>query len=349
VADLRFLAAEYPDNQSYPRLFEEVLDGVAALPGVDGTSLARGAPGDGGTFSWRFEVQGDVAAPTEYPAADGVPVASDYFRVMGIELLQGREFLREENRFGVEPVVIVNETFARRRLGADPIGQRIRIEGDDPWLTVVGVVEDTYIGSSSGGIAMEEAARDQIYVSWGIAPYSFGTLLVGTERDPDQLVQEVRTFLRESGLNIPVYNVDRLSNVIANSTWSFGLFGSAFGVFGGVALFLAAVGLYGVIASTVRQRRPELSIRMALGAGPGAIFRLVFRQVGKLLLVGIGVGLVLSTALGRGIEATLFGVGTTDPIVYAIVLVTVTGTGLLAILLPARGATRANLVDVLLR
>ena len=271
---------------------------------------------------------------------------------MGIGLLQGRDFSPEESRFGAKPALIVNETLARRHLGSNPIGRQIRIGGEDedsPWLTVVGVVEDSYIGSNAGGIGMDEAPRGQMYVSWGVAPYSTGTLLLGSERDPEQLIPEVRSLLKQVGLNVPLYNVARLSDVIEDSTWVFGLFGTVFAVFGGMALLMSAVGLYGVMAFAASQRGPEMSIRMALGADASSVLVLMLGEAGRRLLWGTGLGLLLSLLLVQGIRVALFGVNTIDLAVYSTILVTVTGTGLLAALLPALRAARADPVTSLRR
>ena len=169
------------------------------------------------------------------------------------------------------------------------------------------------------------------------------------ERDPEQLIPEVRTLLHQVGLNVPLYNAARLSDVIEDSTWVFGLFGTVFAIFGGMALLMSAVGLYGVMAFSANQRRPEISVRMALGADAKSIMALVLGEASRRLLWGTGLGLVLSVLLVQGIRAALFGVDTMDLAVYSTILVTVTVSGLLAALLPALRAARADPLSALRR
>ncbi len=194
---------------------------------------------------------------------------------------------------------------------------------------------------------MDESSGEQIYVSWGVAPYSAGALLVSSERDPEQLIPAVRALVREVGPNVSMSDGAALNAVIVDSTWAFGLFGTVFAVFGGVALLMSAVGLYGVIAFSVNQRRPEMSVRMAMGADPQSIVGLVLGEAGRRLHWGTALGLVLSVLLAQGMQAVLFGVGAVDLTVYATILATVTGTGLLAAFLPAYRAARADPVSSL--
>ncbi len=334
---------EYPKAERRDAVFAQILERAAALPGVTGAALCRNAPGGGGTFSWEFEVRGQGTSPSA-ARADGLPISHDYFRVLGVEVLQGREFTPAESRFGAEPVLIVNRTLASRRLGSDPVGRQIRIgrEEDSPWLTVVGVVEDTYIGSDSGGIAMAESPQEQIYISWGVAPYSGGTLLVASEREPRQLVGEIRSLLRDAGLKTPLYDASRLSDRIVDSTWAFGLFGTVFGVLGAVALLMSAVGLYGLMSFSAGQRRGEIGVRMALGASANRILTMVLGEASQRLLWGTGLGLILGALSAQGVRAALYGVAPVDAWVYLTVLTTVAAAGLAASLLPALRAARTD-------
>jgi putative ABC transport system permease protein len=343
AADFRMPTSDYPTPDERFALLTELLERASALPGARGASVVRSAPGTGPTFAWDFVVEGEEYPAGAYPSANGVPVGHGYFGVMDIEVVEGRDFTPGESRFGTEPAIIVNETLARRHLGPDPVGRRVRIGAEDddaPWFSVVGVVEDTYVGSRSGGIGLEPAATAQMYVAWGIAPYPSGTLLVASDQDPGALTAEVRALLRDAGPTVPIYDASRLEDVIEDSTWAFDLFGAVFTVFGVLALVLSAVGLYGVTAFSVGRRQREMSIRMALGARADGILMMVLKEVGRHLALGVAVGLLLSVLLGRGIRAVLFGVEPVDPAVYGIVLLTIVGTGLLAALVPASRAAR---------
>jgi putative ABC transport system permease protein len=345
AARFRVPTSDFPTPAERSTLMVELIDRASTLPGARGASIVRSAPGSGPTFSWDFVVEGEEYPSRVYPAANGVPVAHGYFAALGIPILQGRDFTPEESRFGAEPALIVTETVAQRYLGPEPIGRRIRIgveDGEAPWYEVVGVVGDTYVGSRSGGIGLDPAPTPQVYVSWGVAPYSAGTLLVASEGDPLALGDAVRGLLRTLGPTVPLYDASRLDVIIDDTTWAFGLFGTVFTVFGVLALVLSAVGLYGVTAFSVGQRRSEMSVRMALGARAERIVLMVFGEVGLRIGIGIALGTVASLFVGRGIRAILFGVAPLDVSVYAVVVGTVAAVGLAAALLPALRASRAQ-------
>ena len=348
VAGLQLSNVDFADGGARSAAFAEILNRVSSTRGVSGVSVVRGLPGLGPTFAWDFEVREATGRIGNAPVADGMPVSHGYFATMDIALLEGRDFTAEESSFGSDPSLIVNETLASRHLGPNPIGKQIRIAaGDDsePWLTVVGVVEDTHIGSRSGGIGMEPEPQEQIYVSWGVAPYPFGTLLVASDRDPMQLAVPIRKLVHEIAPSAPVYSIALLSEQIEDSTWAHGVFGTVFTVFGCAALILSAVGLYGVIAFGVDQRRPEIRLRLALGARTGEIARMILGEVGRCLLIGAVIGVVLGALIGIGIRSVLFEVGTVDLTVYSVVLLGVVGTGFMAVLLPARRSTEISLCD----
>jgi predicted permease len=345
AASFRVPASDFPTPSERSTLMLELIERGSALPGARGASIVRSAPGSGPTFSWDFVVEGESYSAGAYPAANGVPVAHGYFAAMGIPLLQGRDFTPDESRFGTSPALIVSETVARLHLGPEPVGRRIRVGADNvqaPWYEVVGVVADTYVGSRSGGIGLSPAPTPQIYVSWGVAPYSAGTLLIASDGDPLALGDDVRALLREIGPTVPLYDASPLDRIVADTTWASGLFGTVFAVFGLFALVLSAVGLYGVTAFSVSQRRREMSVRMALGASAEGIVLMVFGEVGRRIGIGIALGTFASLLLGRGIRAVLFGVEPWDVSVYAVVVGTVAAVGLAAALLPALRASRAQ-------
>jgi len=331
--------------------FVTLLQRAASLPGVEGVAWARSSPGTGPTFSWDFWVEGVPPSVTgTRPSADGVPISHGYFDMMDIRLLQGRDFAENESRYGSQPVLIVNESLATRHLGATPVGSRLRLSDrpDEPWLTVVGVVEDSFIGSSSGGIGLAVSKREQIYISWGVAPYSSGTILMKSRGDdPLAMVPQTRALLAEVASSVSLDEIARLSSVIEDSTWAFGLFGSLFGVFGGVALILSVIGLYGVTAFAVSQRRQEMGVRMALGAAPGAILRLVFGTTIWQLGVGTTLGLILGYWLAQSIESVLFGVSAIDGSVYGATIVVLVITGAWAAFLSTCGVSRFDPADIL--
>ncbi len=340
VAGITLTPTLHPDPN---RTFQTLLREFEALSGVSEATIARNAPGTGTTFAWNVWVQG-VEYDRTGPSADGKNVGHGYFRTMGLDLVEGRTFTSEESLFNETSdgprVVVVNRTFADRRLESRPIGKRVQFgshDPDGPWFTVVGVVEDGYVGSSSGGIGLRSAPREQVYIPWGLAPYRSGVLLLRTAGDPESAIPAVRDLMARLVPEAPLVDPAPLVRRIEETTWAFGLFGKVFSTFGVSALFMAMAGLYGVIAFDMAQRRREMGTRMALGAAPAAIVRLAMRdgivQLGLGLLLGSSIGLLLARAL----RALIFDVSTRDAQVFLSVVAVVSLASLLAALFPALG------------
>lgn len=340
-------AAAYPDPDARSRLLLSVLERAAQHPGVDRAALVRREPGTGRTFTWPFAVEGS----TERDAlADGLPVTHGYFATMGIGIIAGRDFLPEESRFGAEPVLIVNETLASRRLGPDPIGRRIRVAAGEPWLTVVGVVEDSFIGSASGGIDLTENPAEQIYMSWGVTSYINPTLVVRTRADPAAFVPEAHALVAAVFPDVGLFATGSLADAIDRSTWAFPLFGGLLSAFGGAALTISVVGLYGIVSFSVGQRRRELRMRIALGAGPVRVVWMTLRSALGQVGLGAAVGVAASLALVRLplLQRILFEVTAWEPGVVAGVLVVLVSTAFLsALVAPARLVARPDLTGLL--
>jgi predicted lysophospholipase L1 biosynthesis ABC-type transport system permease subunit len=224
--------------------------------------------------------------------------------------------------------------------GKDPLGQRFALRaGRDSlgrWMTIVGVVPDLRMegfdtdDKDPAGFYMAMAQRDPRFVS--IAMASIGP-------DPLALSSAVRQAVQTLNPNQPIYQVDSMKGVIRQASWYYYVFGSLFIVFGAAALFMATVGLYGVLAFSVSRRTRELGIRMALGANAADVIRLVLRQGGKQLAVGLGAGLLIAFGLTRVIGLLMFEVTPQDPPVFTLVVLLIAVVGLLASFLPARRAT----------
>ena len=349
TAEVRLPKLEYPDADSRSSFFVDFLDQASSLPGITGAAWVRSPPGTGSTFSWPFHLEGTEPQPSA-PTADGVPVSHGYFDVLGIPMLQGRDFLPQESRAGQTPAVIVNRTLAERHFQGSPVGRRLKLSQDpkEPWLTIVGVVEDSYIGTSSGGIGLSTSKREQIFVSWGIAPYSRATLLLGSAVDqPTQATPQARELLASLAPGVSLDNVNHLRRVIDESTWAFGLFGSLFGIFGGVALILSIIGLYGVSAFVLSRRIQEMGVRLALGATRADLRRLMLSSAARSLTIGIGTGWILGYFLAGSVQALLFGVGILDWTVYGLIATTLGITGISAALLSTGRIGRIAPADVL--
>ena len=230
------------------------------------------------------------------------------------------------------------------------IGKRIRLggpESSEPWLTVVGVVPDLHVGGGVGGIGSDTENPEQLYLALAQNPARFLNIAIKTAGDPLAITPQVREAVADLDPNLPIYRVNTMDEVIERFTWAFGLFGGLFSIFGLLALFMAAVGLYGVMAFSVRKRTQEIGIRIALGADTLHVFRVVlgkgFMQLGVGILGGIGLGIALS----RPLRFVLFDVDTSDISVYAAIVATLAVSGGLACVIPARRATKVDIVEAL--
>jgi putative ABC transport system permease protein len=337
----------YPDLDARSRLLLSVVERAGQHPGVDRAALVRREPGTGGTFIWPFAVEGENEPGA---VADGLPVTHEYFETMGIGVVAGRDFLPDESRFGAEPVLIVNETLASRHLGPHPIGRRIRVADGEPWLTVVGVVEDSFIGSASGGIDLGQNPAEQIYMSWGVQSHTIATLVVRTKTDPAAFVPEAHALVAGIFPDVGLFATGSLADAIDRSMWAFPLFGGLFSVFGAAALSISVVGLYGIVSFSVGQRRRELRMRIALGADPVGVVWMTLRSALGQVGLGAAVGVAASLALVRlpSLQRMLFDVPASELRIVAGVLVVLVSTAFLAALVaPARLVVRPDLTGLL--
>jgi putative ABC transport system permease protein len=188
---------------------------------------------------------------------------------------------------------------------------------------------------------------ERLFVPRGALGASFMAFAVRTRGPPEAMAPSVRRLVAELDPNLPVYALSSLDDAIAEATWAFDLFGSLFVIFGAAALLLAAVGLYGVMAFSVAQRRQEMGIRMALGADRGSILKLVLGKGGTQLALGITLGMLMGVAMARPMQFILYGIENGDPLVYASIIVTLGVAGLIACLVPARAATRVDPISAM--
>jgi putative ABC transport system permease protein len=235
----------------------------------------------------------------------------------------------------------VNEIFVRHLLGgADPIGKRVKLgspESTAPWVTIVGVMRDYR------HYRLPEEMDAAIFLPAALDPPHSQTLAIRTRLDdPHTLVPAVRAVLRELDPTVPAFRIQTFEEVVWRSLWRQRLQGEVLGVFASLALLLASVGLYGVIAYAVTQRTRELGVRMALGATRGHVLGLVLGQSARLALLGVAVGLAVALALGRVVATLLHGVEPTDPLTFVAVPAILAAVALLASFAPARRAARVD-------
>ncbi len=344
TARLGLPVADYPDSLSQTQFYDELQPRLESRYGAGNVTLARTFPGLGSLGS-RFAVEGATYdRDQDYPETRWVPVTPGYFSTFAVTLREGREFTRQDNADAL-PVAIANQSFVETYFpGESALGRRIRLgdsRSERPWLTIVGVAPDMYLD----GPENEEPAG--IYVPFHQNADEWVGIAVHATGDPLAITPEVRDIVASIDDNMPIYFIDTLTESIRQGSWFIRVFGTIFVIFGGVALFLASVGLYGVMAFSVEQRTKEMGVRMALGAQGPDVLRLIVRQGVVQLGVGLVLGLALAIFLSRGMGVLLFGVEPLDPLTFLLIIVVLSVTGLLASFIPAQRATRVDPVIAL--
>ncbi len=334
---------ETPPYPAYADLYNRILPRLRELPGVEAAGGSHMAPygGKGNVRAgWSFTLEGQTPEQQKFnPLALAPRISHDYFTVAGIPLLQGRSFFESEN-LNTPRVCVVSQEMAKRFWPDEaPIGKRLKLapaEGAAEWLTVIGVAGDVrYQGLDRGtGLA--------IYLPYNQAAAGGMNLLVRTKGDPAQLIEAARQTVWSVDPQLAIYSARTMETILANSTWQRRLWGVSFAVFAAMALALAAVGVYGVMSYLAGQRTREIGIRMALGAQPGAVLRLVIGQGLKLVVIGVAIGLIGSLAMMRMMASLLFGVSATDPMSFAGVSSLLIIVALLACWIPARRAAKVD-------
>jgi putative ABC transport system permease protein len=322
-------------------LAERILVTARTLPGVRTATLAEYLPLGLATRRQKTEIEGTALAGSEAPEIDTAAVSDGYFETLGIGLLRGRG-CAPADRMDQPPVVVVNETMARRFWpGRDALGQRLRRWGNAPWETVAGVAADSKYQT------LGEPPRPFVYrCLFQQDPTEFALLVVGRSNDP-RLLESVRRTLEQLDRDLPILNAVTLREHLSVSLFPTRLAGFLLFVFGVLGLVLAAAGLYGLVAHAVARRTRELGIRIALGAHRGTVARLILAQGMSLVAAGVGLGLALSWLTMRLLAGLLAGVSSRDPLSYLGVTVLLLAAGGLANILPVRRATRVDPVIAL--
>jgi putative ABC transport system permease protein len=333
--------AKYPEDGQKVNFYQQVLQRIGALPGALVAGAATGLPLGNNGNQTSFFLEGKPApAPGHVPLAEVAIVSPEYFRAMGMSLLKGRAFTEHDSK-DAPRVVVIDEAFASRYWPAeDPIGKRIRFGGNDPrnpLVTVAGIVRRVKMDGLNA-----ESNRVQAYFSFMQQPWSGMTLVVRTAGDPSTLTSSVRQQVLAIDQDQPVYNVRTIEQVWADSVAPQRLNMLLLGIFAAVALILAAVGIYGVMAYSVTQRAHEVGIRLALGAQPRDVLKMIIKQGMALTLIGVIIGLMGAFALTRWMSALLFGVKPADPATFAGIASLLAAVALLATLIPARKATKVD-------
>jgi predicted permease len=328
----------FPKEQKMTSYYNQLLDSLRAVPGVEAAAAVTSAPTAGAFMSSPILIAGQSAPVIpDAQRAFVTVVSADYFRAIGNPLQQGRLFTEADNESSPR-VAIINETFARTYFaGVNPLGQRIALKGEPKtWMEIVGVTADVK------QFALEEENKPNFYQPYQQKDVGFMTLIVRTSVEPSTLISTLRSRIQEADKFTAVTRIRTLNDMLSDTVAQPRFYALLLGLFAGIALTLAALGIYGVTAYSVSQRTHEIGIRMALGAQRQGILRLVMGQGLMLVLTGIGVGLASAVALTRLMTGLLFGVSATDPMVFVLIALLLTTVALIACLVPARRATKVD-------
>jgi putative ABC transport system permease protein len=321
--------------------YDEVLRRLSAVPGVQAAGAAVTLPIGGDDFAAGVHVEGTPeAAPGQAPRAGYQVVTPGYFRTMGIPVIAGRD-VRDSDTAEAPRIVLVNETFARQHWpGRDPLGRRMRI-GRGGWMTVVGVVGDIrHLGPAT-------PPRPEFYEAHSQSPFSFMAFVVRTHGDPRSSIPAIRAAIAGLDPAQPIAGAATMDEHLAEALSKPRFLSTLVGVFGAIALTLAVVGIYGVMAYAVAQRTPEIAIRMALGARAPQVMAMVLARALWLAAAGIACGLAAAYGVSRALEGLLFAIAPTDAATYAGVAAALGVVALVAAFVPALRATRIQGARVL--
>ncbi len=350
---------KYSAEDQRDQFFTSLLERIRSLPGVDGSAAASGLPLGNNGWQTSFIVDGrPLPERSQTPLMEACLVTTDYFRTMNIPLRRGRYFEPHDNRAWLAGrdlsklnegerqiaglnVIVIDEEFARRYWpGEDAVGKRIHLgnQPSAPILEVIGVV---------GRVKMEGLSQDsgrvQGYFAFSQMPFTGMTVIAKTSTaDPNLLVASMREQVKAIDRDQPIYNVRTMDEIRTDSVSTERLNLTLLTIFAGIALVLAVVGIYGVMSYSVTQRTHEIGIRMAIGAQPRDVFRMILGQGMVLTAIGIVVGLAGAYGLTRLMRSMLFGVEPTDPLTFTAIAVLLIGVALLACYLPGRRATKVD-------
>jgi predicted permease len=332
-------ASQYDKGAKIAAFYDGALARISALPGVQHAATAFQTPFTSGGDSSMFSIRDRRANPDDpRPHADYAFVSWDYFQSIGLPILKGRGFqpadMRIANQFGTNSVAIVDEELAKRFWpNGDALGAGIGWGNDGPWWTVVGVCATAQLKD------LTTESKGTFYLP---AYFSSSTIVVRTAGDPRALTSRVREQILAVDPSQPVYDVKTMDQRVEATLETQRFAVVLLGIFGTLALILAAIGLYGVLAFTVSQRTREIGIHLALGAQNRDVLLMVIRQGMWLVVIGAASGMLGAYAVTRLIQSLLFGVSATDPLTFVLVPFALAIVGLIACYVPARRATKVD-------
>jgi putative ABC transport system permease protein len=342
VARFRLATTKYDTADRRRAFMTALLDRLRSEPGVADVGAAQGTPFSGWNVGTGYEVDGEQAARSgEAPVTHVQSVTPEYFRVLHIPLIRGRQLAATDDDRAPH-IAVVNEAFTRLHFtGTDPIGRRFRFGRDDPWTTIVGVVGDFR------HYALTEPMRPAVYLPFAADPPQQMTVAVRASAGAGGIANTLRRVLQSLDPDVAASGGQALADVVARQTWLARVARDVIGTFAATAALLALVGLYGVISYSVTRQEGELGIRLALGAAPARVLRLVIRQGLTLAAIGSAIGCALAFAASRSLSALLFEVTPVDAGTFVSVPLAVLVLAAFASFLPGRRAAHIDPVRTL--
>jgi putative ABC transport system permease protein len=336
----------FASEADYLNFYSRVIEKLSVAPGVIDAGVINTLPLDKGPTTG-FRVEGrPIETPDKWPMVNYRDVSPNYFRAMGIPVVQGRAYTERDNT-GAPLVMIINQQTAREIFpDENPIGKRITFgnveqNGQPRWFEIVGVVANVR------SLELREEPQAEIYFSTLQDYWPAMSIVVRSSVEPSTLAASVRQVVNEIDKSVPVSQVKTMDRIVSESITQprFNLF--LLGLFGTVAMLLSAAGIYGVTAYTVSQRTHELGIRLALGAQVGDVLKMILGQGMAVIGVGLALGLVAAFALMRLLRSLLFGVGENDPATFVAITIVLLIVALIACYIPARRAKKVDPLEAL--
>jgi len=330
-------SSRYPEDRQQVAFFQEALERLQSLPGIQSAGATTGLPLTLDIHGSDFRIEGhpEPEAGKEM-IINTRSVSPGYFRTLGISLIKGRDF-SDRDKSDAPAAAIINDELARIYFpGEDPIGKRISFDDRQSWISIVGIIGDVK------QLGLDSSAKPEVYFPYlqVVAPEM--SLVIRTSSNPLSLAAALKSQIQAIDKDLPIDDAKTMQQLLAESSSGRRFNMLLLSVFAAVALVLAIVGIYGVMSYTVARRTHEIGIRVAVGAQPLDVFRMVIGQGMKLAIIGVACGLVGAFGLTRLMTTMLFGVEPTDPATFVSIAVLLTGVTLVACYIPARRATKVD-------
>ena len=338
--DLITLKIDLPAKYNATAFYEQLTARAEAIPGVTAASVTNKVPLSSSPCRTAMKIDGVTSPPDAEPPLVGcVSVGPYYFKTLRVPVIHGRVFT-DQDREGAQRVAVINEAAARKYWpNESPLGKRIRLsigwEPADDWAEIIGIVGDVKYGK------VEEAVQPDVYLSY-LQPTEPSSFLVVRAASPVSLVPALRQTVLSIDRNLAVYDIKTMHERIADATSQTRFSALLLGLFATVALILAAIGIYGVMSYAISARIREIGIRMALGAQPADVLRLVIGNGLIIILIGVAIGILAAIGATNVLASQLFGIGATDPFTFVVISALLIGVALLVCYLPARRATKVD-------